>query len=174
MDNKQSEGVCDDTVFEQLYRTHAKNLHDFLFYKYGGEFNPADKAQEAFIILWENCSKISKERAKSYLFKVANNLMLNEAKHQKIIMAHRAATPNSKTDVSPEYLMEQEEYFKKYQACLSKMSEEQRTAFLLNKVEGKKHQEIADLLGVSRKVVEYRIYSAFDILRKDLENFKIK
>ena len=54
------------------------------------------------------------------------------------------------------------------------VTEEQRVAFLLNKVEGKKHAEIAELLGVTRKVVEYRIYSAFNILKKELEAFKIK
>jgi len=36
------------------------------------------------------------------------------------------------------------------------------------------HQEIADMLGVTKKVVEYRIYSAFDRLRSELEEFKIK
>jgi RNA polymerase sigma-70 factor (ECF subfamily) len=62
----------------------------------------------------------------------------------------------------------------KYQKVLTKLSEEQRVAFLLNKVEGKKHEEIAQQLGVTRKVVEYRIYSAFNILKNELENFYIK
>ncbi|MGB5428168.1 RNA polymerase sigma factor, partial [Eudoraea sp.] len=53
------------------------------------------------------------------------------------------------------------------------LSGEQRVAFMLNKVEGKKHEEIAEMLGITRKVVEYRIYTAFNILKKDLEGFKI-
>ena len=57
---------------------------------------------------------------------------------------------------------------------LGNLNEEQRVAFLLNKVEGKKHSEIAELLGVTQKVVEYRIYSAFNILKKEFEGFKIK
>ena len=44
----------------------------------------------------------------------------------------------------------------------------------MNKVEGKKQKEIAELLGVTQKVVEYRIYTAFNILKEGLENFKIK
>ncbi|MBT8265059.1 MAG: RNA polymerase subunit sigma-70, partial [Bacteroidia bacterium] len=51
---------------------------------------------------------------------------------------------------------------------------EQRVAFLMNKVDGKKHNEIAEYLGVTRKVVEYRIYSAFKALKEDLEDFNIK
>ena len=70
--------------------------------------------------------------------------------------------------------MEQDQYYQKYQQALANLSEEQRTAFMLSKVEKKKHKEIAEMLGVTQKVVEYRIYSAFDQLKKELENFRIK
>ena len=33
--------------------------------------------------------------------------------------------------------------------------------------------EIAEILGVTQKVVEYRIYTAFNILRRELDGFKI-
>ena len=52
------------------------------------------------------------------------------------------------------------------------LTEEQRVAFTLSKIEGKKQAEIAEILGVTKKVVEYRIYSAFAILKKELENFR--
>ena len=100
--------------------------------------------------------------------------MLNDIKHQKVILKYQSARPKEHTNESPEFLLEKEEYFKKYQEVLSKLTEEQRTAFLLNKVEGKRHAEIAEKLGVTKKVVEYRIYSAFNILKNELENFKIK
>jgi RNA polymerase sigma-70 factor (ECF subfamily) len=44
----------------------------------------------------------------------------------------------------------------------------------MSKAEGKKHAEISELLGVTQKVVEYRIYSAFKILKTELEGFKLK
>ena len=100
--------------------------------------------------------------------------MLNEVKHQKVVLNYQSESPKEYDNENPEFLLEKEQYYKKYQQALAKLSEEQRTAFMLNKVEGKKHEEIAQLLGVTRKVVEYRIYSAFDQLKKELENFKIK
>ncbi|MBT8184319.1 MAG: sigma-70 family RNA polymerase sigma factor [Eudoraea sp.] len=166
--------ICGDTVFSGLYKKFAPDLHDYLYYKYGEKLNPGDKVQEAFIKLWENCKKVTLEKAKSYLYTVANNMMLNEVKHQKVVLKYQAVKPNDRTIESPEYLMEKEEYFKKYQKVLSMLTEEQRTAFLLNKAEGKKHEEIAQMLGVTRKVVEYRIYTAFNILKSELEGFKIK
>ncbi|MFS4468769.1 RNA polymerase sigma factor [Maribacter sp. 2210JD10-5] len=168
------EDVCQESVFGNIYNKHAQNLHDFLYYKYGDKLNPGDKAQDAFAKLWENCKKVSPEKARSYLFTVANNMMLNEVKHQKVVLNYNSTPVKTYTNENPEFLLEKEEYYKKYQNALSKLSEEQRTAFLLNKAEGKKHEEIAQLLGVTKKVVEYRIYSAFDKLKGELQNFKLK
>lgn len=166
--------VCKEDIFGKLYEQHAQNLHDFLYYKYGNNLNPGDKAQDAFAKMWENCKDVTPEKAKAYVYTVANNMMLNEVKHQKVVLNYKKAPSKSYTNENPEFLMEKEEYYKKYQNVLANLTEEQRTAFLLSKVDGKKHEEIAEILGVTRKVVEYRIYSAFDILKKELQNFKIK
>ena len=40
---------------------------------------------------------------------------------------------------------------------------------MLNRVEGKKHQEIADMLGVSKKAIEKRIYTALKALREEIK-----
>ncbi|MGB5508231.1 RNA polymerase sigma factor [Robiginitalea sp.] len=166
--------ICEESVFSGLYERLADDLHKFLYYKYGDSFNPDDKTQEAFVKLWENCNKVTVEKAKSFLFTVANNMMLNEVKHQKVVLKYKSQKADGYTNESPEFLLQKEEYFKKYQEVLSRLTEEQRTAFLLNKVEGKKHSEIAEMLGVTRKVVEYRIYSAFDVLKSELEGFRVK
>ena len=168
------QNICEDSVFKGLYERLADGLHDYLYYKYGERLAPTDKTQEAFIKLWENCKKVTPAKAKSFLYTVANNLMLNEVKHQKVVLKYQKEKPNELTNESPEFLLEKEEYFKKYQDVLASLTEEQRTAFLLNKAEGKKHEEIAELLGVTRKVVEYRIYSAFKVLTTELEGFNIK
>ena len=174
MEKNLHKDICAENVFASIYNKHAKNLHDFLYYKFGERLNPGDKAQDAFAKLWENCKKVAPDKAKSFLFTTANNLMLNEAKHQKVVLKYQNTSPKEYTNENPEFLLEKEEYYKKYQNALSNLTEEQRTAFMLNKVEGKKHQEIAEQLGVTKKVVEYRIYSAFDQLKNELENFSVK
>jgi len=67
------------------------------------------------------------------------------------------------------FYLKKKEYLNKYQKALSKLTEEKRVAFMLNRVEGKKHKEIAELLGISRKAVEKRIYSALKQLRQDID-----
>lgn len=169
-----NDNICEAKVFEHVYNTYSKDIHDFLYYKYGAQFDPKDKVQEAFIKLWDNCKKVTHSKAKSFLFTVANNMVLNDIKHQKVVLNHQKTAPKSHTNETPEFILEQEQYHERYKKVLESLSEEQRVAFLLNKVEGKKHAEIAEFLGVTKKVVEYRIYSAFKILKSELEGFVIK
>ncbi|MBL4662275.1 MAG: sigma-70 family RNA polymerase sigma factor [Flavobacteriaceae bacterium] len=164
--------ICDKKVFSHIYEKHSEDVHNFLYYKYGVQFNPSDKTQDAFIKLWEHCKKVTISSAKSFLFTVANNLTLNEIKHQKVVLQHQKVKPTEYTNENPEFLLEKEQFLQQYQKALSNLTEEQRVAFSLSKIEGKKHSEIAEMLGVTQKVVEYRIYSAFDKLKKSLKDLK--
>ena len=173
MAKKEESHICEEQLFRSLYEQHAKPLHDFLYYKFGEEVHAKDKVQDAFVTLWNNCKKVSLAKAKSYLFTVANNFALNEMKHKKVVLKYKNIKPQSVTHQNPQFLLEEKQYLDRYQKALAMLGEEQRVAFMLNKVEGKSHQEIADLLGVTKKVVEYRIYSALKQLKLNLDDFSI-
>ena len=161
--------VCEERVFSNIFKTLSKDVHNFLCYLYGDNLNPKDKVQEAFIKLWDNCKNVSPEKAKSFLFTTANNMMLNEYKHQKVVLKHQQIKPKHYTNETPEFIMEESEYMKKYQTALGNLTEAQREAFLMNRIEGMKHKEIAAELGISRKGVEKRIYGALEKLRKEID-----
>lgn len=163
------ENVCEERLFSSLFMKYSKSLHDFLYYKYGEHYSPQDKVQEAFVKLWENCKDVSIDKAKSYLFTIANNKMLNEIKHEKVVLNYRKIAPKNYTNESPEFLLEEAEYMLKYQKALSNLTDGQREAFLLNRIEGKKHKEIAVLLDISTKAVEKRLYGALKRLRKEID-----
>lgn len=173
MDKDINENICEESVFERIYNRYSKDLHNYLYYKYGEQYNPGDKAQDAFIKLWDNCKKITLSKAKSFLFTVANNMILNDIKHQKVVLKYQQINHKNYTNEDPEFLLEKEQFQERYNKALASLKAEQRVAFLMNKVEGKKHSEIAKLLGVTTKVVEYRIYTAFKLLKEELGGFKI-
>ena len=158
--------------FTSIYNEYADDLHDYLYYQYGSQYGPRDKVQEAFAKMWQRCKDITIEKAKGFVFMTAKNLMFNEIKHQKVVLKYKEHKPKDYTDESPEFLMQQSEFYQKYQSALAKLSEEQRVAFLMNKTEGKKHKEIAEMLGVTKKVVEYRIYTAFKIIKEEIKEIK--
>lgn len=160
--------MCHERAFRDLFNTAAKDLHDYLYYKYGADNHPQDIVQTAFQKLWENCKNVLPGKARSFLYTVANNEMLNSIARKKTVLNYRLEKPGDLTNETPEFLLEEKEFHDRLQKALEELSEEQRVTFLLNRVEGKKHREIADMLGISRKAVEKRIYTALDILRKKL------
>lgn len=156
--------ICEEEIFNKLFKSHSKDLYRFLYYKYGADNNPHDIVQEAFIKLWDNCRKVLPEKARSFLFTVANNQMLNELAKRKTVFKFTQEKHKASTEESPQYLMEENEYLVRLQRAIEELTEEQRVAFLLNRIEGKKHKEIAEILGISQKAVEKRIYTALSIL----------
>ncbi len=166
------ENVCEEKIFSMIYCKYSKDIYNFLYYKYGETVEPNDKMQDAFIKLLSHCKEVTPDKAKGFLFKVAKNMMLNAIKHKKVVLKHREIKPKDYTNESPEFILEEQQFLKRYQKALSKLTEDQRTAFLLNKVEGKKHAEIAEMLGITRKAAENRIYTAYNKLKNELEGFK--
>ncbi len=164
MAENAGENTCEEKVFNELFKTHSKDLYRFLYYKFGAENNPSDLVQDAFIKLWDNCVNVPPDKARSFLFTVANNQMLNELSKKKTVLKYTLEKHKGHTTQSPEYIMEEKEYLARLQAAINDLSEDQRVAFLLNRIEGKKHREIAEILGISQKAVEKRIYTALSII----------
>ncbi|MEN8248120.1 MAG: RNA polymerase sigma factor [Bacteroidota bacterium] len=170
MDSKSLNTVCDQKVFDKIYEDNADDLFKFLYYKYGPGNNPHDLVQEAFIKLWDNCHKVPPEKARGFLFTVANNQTLSQIARDKTALKYAEAKPKDYSSESPEFKLLEKEYKERLETALNELSEEQRVTFMLNRVEGKKHQEIANMLGISRKAVEKRIYTALNKLRSKIEN----
>ncbi len=174
MQKSLHDNVCEEIRFSKIYEKHAQDLSNIFYYKYGDNLNPSDKVQEAFIKLWENCGKVSPEAARSFVYTTANNLMLNEVKHQKVKLKYKEVKPKDYTNESPEFVLRKKEFSKRFERALAGLKEEERAAFLLNKVDGKTHNEVAESLGITKKVAEHRIYAAMKALKGQLEELKQK
>lgn len=163
-------GVCEESVFSSLFRTHARTLRNYLFYKFGNEEKANDLSQEAFLKLWEHCASVPKEKARSFLYTVANNAALNKIAHAKVVLAYEKSSPlRNQVAESPDFILEESEFEQKLQTAIGNLTEAQRTAFLLNRIDGKKYHEIATMLDISVKAVEKRISGALVALRKEIE-----
>ncbi|WP_242205937.1 RNA polymerase sigma factor [Aestuariivivens insulae] len=166
--------LCQESYFNSFYLEHIQSLSNFAFYKCGDKAASLDLVQDAFSKVWENCSKIDFTKAKTYLFTTVNNLFLNRVRHQKVVLSYAKDSPYiDQTNLSPEYLLQEDEFKQKLQQVISGLSEEQREVFLLNRIEDKKYREIAELLNISQKTVEKRMSGALKILRKKLEGVDI-
>ncbi len=162
------DNVCEEEVFSNLFKTNSKTVFNYIYYKFGNEEKAYDVVQEAFVKLWENCAKVSPEKAKSYVYTIANNLYLNVIKAEKVRLKY-ADRSNHTSYESPEFLLEEKEYKEKLDRALNSLPENQRTTFLLNRIDGKKYAEIAEMEGVSVKAIEKRMHLALKALRDQIE-----
>ncbi|WP_281238926.1 RNA polymerase sigma factor [Flavobacterium praedii] len=162
--------TCDEIIFSSFFKNQAKSLRNFLFYKFGNMEQAEDLTQEAFIKLWQNCASVPIEKAKSYLYTIANNSSLNEIKHQKVVLAYeKQNTGLDKTNENPEYILEEKQFKSKLLKAIEDLNETQRVAFLMHRIDGKKYTEIAQELNISVKAVEKRIHLALVALKKTID-----
>lgn len=166
---EQKTNVCEDRTFDEVYKTYATGIRNFIYFKCGDKDKAYDITQEAFIKLWENCKKVPQEKAKSYVYTVANNIFLNTVAHKKVVLKYVESHQPKVEKHSPQFLLEEKEYGEKLQEAISNLTEIQREAFLLSRVEGKKYREIAEILNISDKAVSKRIHDALEALRKTVE-----
>lgn len=163
--------LCDENHFKHFYIKNVQSATNFAYYKCGDSDAALDLVQDAFTKIWENCSKIDFTKVKTYLLTTVNNLFLNTIKHKKVVLAYAKESPNLDTNnQSPEYLLEEEEFKIKLQTAIASLTQAQREVFLMNRIDGKKYREIADILEISQKAVEKRMSSALKILKAQIED----
>nr|WP_294925716.1 sigma-70 family RNA polymerase sigma factor [uncultured Flavobacterium sp.] len=170
MPNKNQSNTCNEIIFSSFFKSHIKALRNFLFYKFGNKDQAEDVAQEAFMKLWQNCASVPIEKAKSYVYTIANNSTLNEIAHQKVVLRYeKSFTALDRTNESPEFVLEEKQFQDKLLKAIESLNEKQRVAFLMHRIDKKKYSEIAEALNISVKAVEKRIHLALLSLRKEID-----
>ena len=143
-------------------------VRNYVFYRSGNTEVATDIAQEAFLKIWEKQNSIQIEKVKGLLFKIANDLFISHHRKEKRSFEFFRYYVFDKETHSPEEEMAFEQLKENYRKALDGMQENQRTVFLMSRVENLKYAEIAEMIGISVKAVEKRMKNALDYLRKNL------
>lgn len=159
--------LCDNRVFKSIFESHFKLLRNFLIYKYKDSALAEDAAQNAFVILWENCKTLHPKQAKSFLFTTAIRQTLNSIKHNTVVQNFEINyKPNTVNEQSPHFLLEEVDLKNALEKAINNLPEKQRIVFLMNRFENQSYTEIASILGISVKAVEKRMHIALLSMRK--------
>lgn len=81
---------------------------------------------------------------------------------------------NSDQKVLPEKMADSQENIDLYKKLIAKLTDDQRNALVLNRIEGYKTREIAEMLGCSENTIKSRIHQGEKKLVKEAENLKKK
>ena len=170
MSEQAPKNICEESRFRKLFQELGQSLRNYLYYKSGDLQRAEDISQEAFVKLWQACAKVAPEKARAYLYRVANNLFLDRVKHDKVVLRFQQQQTVSEVDTqTPEQLVEADELRERLVAAISALPEKSRIVFLMSRVDGLSYQEIADQLEISKKAVEKRMSKALVELRQQIK-----
>jgi RNA polymerase sigma-70 factor (ECF subfamily) len=125
-----------------------------------------DVAQEAYVRLLQYPCLDAVRNLRAFLFKTASNLMVDWVRQDqaraKNIQADVDLEILSTATPDPEAVADGTLQLGRFQEALAELPVLCRHAFLLNRIDGLTHAEIAKRLGISKKTVERYILKAFD------------
>ncbi len=156
----------DARAFERLYRAHLARVNSLARRILG--FDDADEAtQDVFVRAWEKLGTFRGEAAfGTWLHRLAINVLLasrtsRSKREGRFVgdegMEHRAKGASG----SPELRMD-------FEGALRKLPDGAREVFVLHDVEGFKHREIAEMLGVTAGTSKAQLHRARMSLRGHL------
>ncbi len=162
------DSICEERNYNIAFKKHSKEVFNFLVYNYGDKELAEDIVQEAFITLWRNCEKVPLKSVRAYLYTISKNRIIDTFRSANSALKYKKNSVNTVEKQTPEYIFEEKEFHQKLNQVLDKMPEKYRVPFLLNRVDKKKYKEIAEIMGVSVKSVEKRIFNALEFLQQEL------
>jgi len=151
--------------FDILYAKWVQPLFRFIYFKTKDQGLSEDIVQDTFVKFWDKMEAVSEGKETSYLFASAKNLLLNKIAHNKVVDTYVKSQTESFVK-SPHYDLEVAEFQQKLERVIAKLPDNQREVFLMNRIDGYKYREIAELLKISQKAVEKRMSKALAELRK--------
>ncbi|MBV6641940.1 MAG: sigma-70 family RNA polymerase sigma factor [Cyclobacteriaceae bacterium] len=168
---KSLDPLCQEETFNGFFQAHIKSLRNYIYYKFGDNQSANDVAQDAFVALWNNCSKVTLETARAYVYKIANNLSMSLKRHDQVKLKYNnQAVKLNQTSESPEYLMLENEFMDQLNHAISSLPDKQREVFLMNRIEKLTYREIAEIKGVSQKAIEKLMHKALHKLGNQFRN----
>ncbi len=154
-------------LFDQLF----EGIRSYIYYRTGDIDLAEDLVQDVFLKLWEKRDLVKRETIKSYLYTIAHNMIINQAKRQQVMYNFINKSKVMPTEhETPDFLMEKKEFHTYLNQVLASIPEPDRVVFLMNRIEQLKYSEIAERLGLSVKAVEKRMSKALDIIREMIKD----
>ena len=170
--DKLQDSIQTEQEFERLFKAYFKALHAYAFTLLKDDMAAEEVVQHVFLKLWERRQTLLQESLKSYLYKCVYNDSLNHIRHLKVRNKFEEyATRQNAMEADAAQQTIAKELEKKLKEALNELPQQCRTVFQMSRFDQLKYQEIADVLGISRKTVEVHMGKALKSLRLKLVDF---
>jgi RNA polymerase sigma-70 factor (ECF subfamily) len=166
----------DDSALNELMDRHREPLHHFVYRYLRNEAATEDVVEETFVRVYFKAGKfLPKSSVKTWTYSIALNLCRDQfrrlARHRRDFSMDAAPPANApQVEVAdsapaPSARAAEADRFAQLQRAIDTLPGKLREALLLFSIEQRSQQEVADILGITPKAVETRVYHAKARLR---------
>ena len=165
----------EDQAFDALIDRHQKGLFRSIFRHIPNEADALELTQETFVRAYFNIGKF-RPSAKfvTWLYRIAMNLCRDRSRRRAYRHSLRTIsidadefeeqTQLSAVERGPDRRTQDREKVRAVEKAISELPQDLMNTLILTALEGRSHVEAAELLGISPKTVEARVYRARRIL----------
>lgn len=151
--------------YNTIVTLHSGSLYRFIFKMIKDPDDASDIVQNAFMKLWEHLDKVDGDKAKSWLFTTARNIMLNQIERSKRMESMESNHFNE--PYASNHNFELKELIDK---SLSLLPEIQKSIVLLRDLEGYDYKEIGEILSLSESQVKVYLFRGRQKIKETLKN----
>ncbi|HEU4563097.1 MAG TPA: RNA polymerase sigma factor [Gemmatimonadaceae bacterium] len=163
----------DRRAFERLYRTHVNHVFSVCVRMCGDRARAEELTQDVFVRVWEKLPLFRGESAFStWLHRLAVNVVLNERKVESRERSRSAPDAGADDDDGDAYGASAPPSHADrmdLETAIATLPPGARKVFVLHDVEGFKHEEIAEMLGVTSGGSKAQLHRARLLLREALQ-----
>ncbi len=165
----------DHQAFEEIFRTLYTPLLSYAVFLTKSRSVALDVVQDAFLKLWEKRDTINPEKSvKALLYLIVRNLAFNHNRDT----TNREAKLSDPVNHTPPPLPSPEQNFEaralkdKLDMWIDSLPDRQREAFVLSRMQGLSHEEIASVMNVSPRTVNNHIVRALKYIHAQVRGYE--
>jgi len=157
----------DPRAFERLYRSHEARIYS-LARRMAGTDDAPELTQEIFVRAWEKLSSFRGESAfGTWLYRLGINLILTR-RESRALWRKRHSEDETVIETLPSKPAGSDHRMD-FETALDRLPKGARQILVLHDVEGYKHEEIANLLGVTSGTSKAQLFRARMLMRAALD-----
>jgi RNA polymerase sigma-70 factor (ECF subfamily) len=168
-----------DRAFEELYRTHLRDVYSYAYYRVGNQHDAEDLTEQAFLQAYRHFDRARRESdgrpLRPWLIRIAHNLASNYYRDR----ARRPQTPLDSADPiatrhDTEDVVAGREELRQVMANLGALSDDRREALIMRFALGMDNREIARALGRSDGATKVLIHRAIKQLQEEMSDERVE
>lgn len=165
----------DQRAFEELFKRHWKKVHAMAYARVRSVEVTEEIVQDLFVSIWQKRASLSIKHLPSYLYSAVKNKVLNYIESEEVRQRHwnyySRFIPHN--DLATGVNVEMNELMESIEKEINRLPEKSKKIVKLNSFEGRSITEIASLLHLSEKAIQYHLTQSIKRLRLHLKNLTI-